>query len=264
MAIVACDGGPSKRDEPVEGWPLAKAALLDGSNCYGKTPLLCLDDPAYIDASIQEVLDEKHGGTMPSIRGDVDAVIRSARSKYRARLQTEEGLKAQAARVREVYDNPTADTQTVPGTASYDLGALPGPLRDSRRNGPVVLASSDLMDGFEWSAAEAGRRLAQYAKASPDAAVIRLEVRAPRASKRHWVYRYIRKTNVIIHGDAGDDSVYVSNPIPGGLETMAAGKLTLGKADGKTCYAGRRSFDNDCPYRDPVYDKQRKARREAR
>ena len=135
------------------------------------------------------------------------------------------------------------------GVVSVDLGALPGELRTNRRGAPVVLAKTELLDGFDWRADEAGRQLAKYADAYPDAEEVRVEVRSPSAAGRHFVYRYLRGSNRVVHEElevGRGDSQYVSEPIPGGLDTMRAGKLELGKSNGKTCYASGGEGSTGC------------------
>jgi len=239
---LGCDGS-AKRDEPVEDpRVVVTAALLDGSNCYGETPLLCIEDDAFVDSAIEAALQTRWKGEMPKTRSEVEQVIRSARSKYRVSMKAPVGLKTLERLVEERYENPAVDTETVQGIVSVDLGALPGELRASARGPAVVLARTDHLDGFAWKPAEAGRQLAKFADQYPDADEIRVEVRYPAASPRHFVYRYLRRSNQVVHEElevGRTDSQYVSNPIEGGLKTLREGKLQLGEDQGKTCYRGR-------------------------
>ncbi len=240
---------------------MVRAALLDGSNCYGETPVLCIEDETFIASSIEAALEARWKGEMPKTRGEVEEVIRSARGKYRESMQAPHGLEMLERLVEERYANPVIDTETVSGVVSVDMGALPGKLRSNRRGAPVVLSKTDLLDGFDWSADEAGRQLAKYADAHPGADEIRIEVRYPSSAARHFVYRYLRKSNQVVHEElevGRGDTQYVSNPIAGGLDTMRAGKLELSKAQGKNCYAGRRANSNDCRIPD-VYRSAKKA-----
>jgi hypothetical protein len=240
---------------------MVRAALLDGSNCYGETPVLCIDDDAFIESSIEAALETRWKGEMPKTRGEVEQVISSAGRKYRESMQSPLGLEMLERLVQERYDNPVIDIETVPGVVSVDMGALPGELRSNRRGAPVVLTKTDLLDGFDWKPSEAGRKLAKYADAHPDAEEVRVEVRYPSSAARHFVYRYLRKTNRVVHEElevGRGNTQYVSNPVEGGLDTMRAGKLELGDAQGKTCYAGRRSNSNDCRVAD-TYREAKKA-----
>ncbi len=261
---LGCDG-QSKRDEPVEdGQAIVRAALLDGSNCYGETPVLCIEDETFIASSIEAALETRWKGEMPKTRGEVEQVIRSARGKYRDSMQAPHGLEMLERLVEERYANPVVDTETVPGIVSIDMGALPGELRSNRRGAPVVLSKTDLIDGFDWRPDEAGRQLAKYADVHPDAEEVRIEVRYPSSAARHFVYRYLRKSNQVVHEElevGRGDTQYVSNPIEGGLDTMRAGKLELGEAQGKNCYAGRRHNSNDCRIPD-AYRSAKKAARD--
>ena len=261
FVVVGCDD-QSKRNEPVEdGEAMVRAALLDGSNCYGETPVLCIEDETFIASSIEAALETRWNGEMPKTRGDVEDVIRSARGKYRASMQAPHGLEMLERLVEERYANPVIDTETVPGIVSVDMGALPGELRANRRGAPVVLTKTDLLDGFDWKPSEAGRQLAKYADAHPDAKEIRIEVRYPSSAARHFIYRYLRKSNTIVHEElevGRGDTQYVSNSIEGGLDTMRAGKLLLGDAQGKTCYAPRRAESGDCRVSD-TYREAKKA-----
>lgn len=265
---LGCDGQRTP-DEPVEdGWAMVRAALLDGTSCYGETPLLCLEDEDFVDGAIEAALEHRWKGEMPKTRKDVERVISSARSKYEASLQSAPGLKKLERLAQERYDNPAVDLETVPGVAALDLGALPGELRSNRRGPAVVLSDTDLEEKFDWKASEAGKQLATYADKYPKAEEIRLEVRRPSSSARHYVYRYIRKSNVVVHTELemrrSPPSQYVSNPVDGGLDTLRSGALSLGKDDGKVCYAARHSGDSDCRIPDKYGAAQKKAKDEAR
>lgn len=265
---LGCDG-QRKPDEPVEdGWGEARRALLDGESCYAQTPLLCLDDEDFVDGAIEAALENRWKGEMPRTRKDVERVIASARTKYKASLQSAPGLKKLERRVQERYDNPAVDLETVPGVAALDLGALPGELRSNRRGPPVVLSKTEWVERFDWKASEAGKRLAVYADKYPEAVEIRLEVRYPSASSRHYVYRYLREKNIVVHTELevgrSSPSQYVSKPIDGGLETLRSGRLSLGKEDGKVCYPARRSGDSDCRIPDRFRAAQEKAMDAAR
>lgn len=268
LSGLGCDG-QHKPDEPVEdGWGEARQALLDGKSCYAETPLLCLDDVDFVDGAIEAALENRWRGEMPKTRKDVDRVIASARTKCKASLQSAPGLKKLERRVQERYDNPAVDLETVPGVAALDLGALPGELRSNRRGPPVVLSEAEWVERFDWKASEAGKQLAAYADKYPEAAEIRLEVRYPSASSRHYVYRYLRERNIVVHTELevgrSSPSQYVSKPIDGGLDTLRSGRLTLGKEEGKVCYSPRRSGDSDCRIPDRVRTAQQEAKAAAR
>ncbi len=268
ITSLGCDG-QRKPDEPVEdGWAMARSALLDGSSCYGETPLLCLDDQDFVDGAIEAALEHRWKGEMPKTRKDVERVISSARTKYKASLQSAPGLKKLERLAQERYDNPAVDLETVPGVAALDLGALPGELRSNRRGAAVVLSDTEWVETFDWKPSEAGKQLAKYADKYPDAEEIRLEVRYPSSSARHYVYRYVRKSNVVVHAELeigrGSPSQYVSNPVEGGLDTLRSGALNLGKAAGKVCYPARHPGDTDCRILDRYGAAQKKAKDEAR
>ncbi|MEX1365903.1 MAG: hypothetical protein AB1Z98_22435 [Nannocystaceae bacterium] len=245
VVAASCSSGcdASRRaDEPVDGWAMARAALVDGKSCYAEAAVLCVTDEAFIDSAIEEALERRWKGTMPTTRRDVEQVIRSARGHYKTSLRSPVGRKAIEERVREVYEQPVVDTDTVPGIVSVDLGAVPGEVVEGLRK-TIRLRDSDLIDGFDWAAAEAGRQLAKYATKYPDAQEIRIEVRAPMGVSRHYLYRYLVEDDIVVHEDIGRDvsseSQYVSKPIPGGIETMRSGTLTLGDDDGERCYPPR-------------------------
>lgn len=247
---------------------MARSALLDGTSCYGETPLLCLDDEDFVDGAIEGALEHRWKGEMPKTRKDVEGVIRSARTKYKASLQSAPGLKKLERLAQERYDNPSVDLETVPGVAALDLGALPGELRSNRRGAAVVLSDTPWTERFDWKASEAGKQLAKYADKYPEAEEIRLEVRAPSSSARHYVYQYVRKLNVVAHTELevgrGSPSQYVSKPIEGGLDTLRSGALSLGKEDGQVCYPARHAGDSDCRIPDTYGAAQKKAKDEAR
>jgi hypothetical protein len=237
LAVSSCDD-TREPATPIDGWAATREALRDGSVCYGETPLLCLDE-AFIDAAIEGALEGRWKGTMPSKPRDVDQVVRAARTEYRKAAKSPEALEQLAALVKERYANPSVDTTTAPGVASADLGALPGELQvTGPRGAGVVLSKTALLDGHEWDAAEAGKRLAEVARAHPDAKEIRVEVRAPRNSARHFVVRYLRATNVVLFDEIAASNTrpqFISNPIEGGIEALARGDLRVGKEHGKRC-----------------------------
>ncbi len=268
LSSAGCDA-ERPPDEPVEdGWATARSALLDGTSCYGETPLLCLDDEDFLDGAIEAALSHRWKGEMPKTRKDVERVIASARAKYKASLQSAPGLKKLERLAQQRYDHPAVDLETVPGVAALDLGALPGELRSNRRGPAVVLRETDWVEKFDWKASEAGRQLAKYADKFPEAEEIRLEVRYPSASSKHYVYRYVRDRNVVVHTDLelgrGSPAQYVSKPIEGGLDTLRAGALKLGKDDGQHCYPPRHADSTDCRIHDRYGAAQKKAKDEAR
>ncbi len=244
---------------------MVRSALLDGSNCYAETPLLCIEDDAFVSAAIEAALESRWNGEMPKMRKDVEDVIRSARSKYRKSMQSPVGLETLEDIVQKRYDEPAVDTETVPGIVSADLGALPGELRSNTRGASVVLSKTDFLDGFDWKPDEAGRQLAKVADAHPEAKEIRIEVRYPSTAARHFVYRYLRKPNIVVHEElevGRGKSQYVSNPIEGGLVTLREGKLRLGKDDGKNCYAARHHTSEDCRLTDTYRETKEKEAKE--
>ncbi len=265
---LGCDGRGTPDAQIEDGWAMARSALLDGTSCYGGTPLLCLDDEDFVDGAIEAALEHRWQGEMPKTQSDVERVISSARAKYKASLQSAPGLKKLERLVQERYDSPSVDLETVPGVAALDLGALPGELRSNRRGPAVVLRDTEWAERFEWKASEAGKQLATYADKYPDAEEIRLEVRKPSAASRHYVYRYIRKRNVVVHTQLevsrGSPSLYVSKPVPGGLDTLRAGGLSLGKDAGQNCYPSQRRDNSDCDVPDRYAAAQKKAKDEAR
>ncbi len=266
LCMGGCDRKPAT-DEPVDGWALTRAALVDGKSCYAETAALCITDEAFIDSAIEETLERRWKGTMPTSRRDVESVISSARGHYRTSLLSPVGRKAIEARVEQVYGSPAIDADTLPGVVSIDLGAVPGEVREGLRRS-LRLGDSDFIETFDWSPAEAGRQLAKYAQAHPDAEEIRIEVRAPMGVARHYVYRYLREENVIVHEDVGRGvggrSQYVSKPIAGGIDTMLSGRLTLGDEDGKNCYRSSSLDDTRSCYRTDRYAEQRKRQAKAK
>ena len=258
---AACDVKPAETVN--DGRDLVRQGLLDGSNCYAKTPLLCIEDDAYIEGSIDAALASRWNGEMPSKRAEIDHVLRSSKSKYRASMASPAGLATLETLVQARYGDPSIDTDTVPGVVAVDLGALPGRLRaGSPREPAVVLSETDLIDGLVWRMDEAGRLLAKYADAHPAAEEIRLEVRYPTAAARHFVVRYIRAKNVVVRQElevGRGDSQFVSSPITGGLETLRLGELRLGSADGEHCYPSHQAEEQvDCRIPDRYLEAKRK------
>ena len=261
---VAC--GPGKADREVDGWPMARAALLDGESCYGEKAAYCITDPEFVDAAIQSSLDAHFEGTMPKLERDVEQLIRSARVRYYAAMREPERIAQITELVAAYYADPVVDATSTEDLVNVDLGALPGEIVVRGRVDTIVLADSPLIESFWWSGAEAGRVLAKYANEHFDKDVIRVDVLIPKesGSTKRLVYRYFRGRNRVAFGKLGDDSIYVTPEIQGGLETMAAGKLDLGQGARKLCSRPRSgSTPGWCPWQDAYGDARKKAEREA-
>jgi hypothetical protein len=262
VGLAAC--GPRKPDVEVDGWALARAAMVDGESCYADRPEYCIADPAFVDAAIQAALDGRHAGTMPKLSRDVQTVIRSARIKYSNASQTPESLAQIEALVQAHYDAPTVDASSDPKLVNVDLGALPGTLALRGRVSTIALAESPLIELFWWQGAEAGRTLATYANAHPDKAVVRIQLQIPKGSgsSKTLVYRYFRAQNQVAFGELLDRSVYLTGEISGGLEAMAAGRLSLTSDDHKLCSRPKTESDGEwCPWRDEYGEAAKRARK---
>ncbi|KIG11612.1 hypothetical protein DB30_03110 [Enhygromyxa salina] len=264
MLAAAC--GPAKPDVEVDGWALARAAMLDGESCYADQPAYCIADPAFVDAAIQAALDGRFSGTMPKLGREVDKLIRSARVHYRDASRTPESLTRIEALVQAHYDAPSVDASSDPKLVNVDLGALPGRLALRGRTDTIALAESPLIESFWWQGAEAGRTLAKYAIAHPDKAVVRIQLQIPKGSSsdKTLVYRYFRAQNRVAFGELLDDSVYLTGEISGGLEAMAAGRLSLGKEARKLCSRPRSIDDGPrewCPWQDEYGEAAKRARK---
>lgn len=262
LAFVAC--GPAKPDVEVDGWALARAALVDGDSCYAERADYCLHDPAFVDAAIQAALDGRFEGTMPKLEREVEKVIRSARGHYAAVAREPAQLEQIAALVQAHYDNPDVDTSD-PELVNVDLGALPGELAVRGRTPTLVLADSPLIEAFWWSGTEAGRVLGKYAAAHPDKAIVRAELLIPKGSgsSKHLVYRYFREQRRVAFGEIGSTSVYLSPEID--VEAMAAGKLELGEDAREFCSKPKSEPSSSwCPWRDAYAEAKLGAKRAAR
>jgi len=261
LALVAC--GASKPDVDVDGWKLARAALVDGDSCYADKAAYCITDQAFVDAAIQSTLDFRFDGEMPKKKKDVEQVIRSARVRYYDAMREPEQLAKITELVASYYAAPEVDASD-PELVNVDLGALPGELAIRGRVDTIVLADSPLIESFWWSGAEAGRVLAKYANAHFDKDVVRVELLIPKESSKRLVYRYFRGRNRVVFGEYGETSVYVTPEVPGGLEAMAAGKLDLGPGVRNMCSKPRSGTSSQwCPWQDPYGEAQREAERAA-
>lgn len=262
LALLGC--GPGKAPQEVDGWALARAALVDGESCYADRPAYCLSDPAFVDAAIQEALDARFDGTMPKLDREVDKVITSARVRYQSASREPEQLAAIAELVAAHYDAPQID-RSDPELVNVDLGALPGELAIRGRTPRIVLADSPLIESFWWSGAEAGRVLARYAAAHPDRDIVRVELLIPKAigSSKHLAYRYFRKVGRVAFGEVGKSSIYLGPETS--LEAMAAGELDLSKDTREFCSKPRTGPSRGwCPWRDDYAQAKAKAAREAK
>lgn len=262
-ALAGCDAkGREKASDVVDGWAVTRAALLDGSSCYARHPRLCLDDATFVDAAINSALERRFDGVMPSERRDVERVIGSARTAYRTSMQSPTGLEQVEDRVQKVYEDPSIETETIPGTVNADFGALPGELTVAGRVKEIRLRDSPLLDTHHWSSAEAAVRIGAIAEAHPKAEVIRVQLLIPRGSGKRMVYRYFAKRRQLVFNERGDRSLRVCEPLAEG-QTLSKSGLDL--SDCKTCArAASGASPRWCPIDDPYLKKQRKAEQEAR
>lgn len=254
-AVGGC--GPGAAPQQVDGWALAWDALLDGESCYAEHAAYCITERAFVEAAVQDVLDARFDGAMPKFDNDVERVIRSARIKYAKASQEPEGLAQISELVTAHYADPPVDT-SVEGVVNVDVGALPGELSIRGRVPRIALADSPLIERFWWQGAEAGRVLAKYAQAHPQAAVVRVELVIPKGagSDKHLIYRYFRERGRVAFGERGKPSLYLGEQTS--LEAMAAGKLDLSDEAREFCSLARHSAKPGwCPGRDRYLEAQR-------
>ena len=256
LTLVAC--GPAKPPQEVDGWALARAALVDGESCYAERPAYCIQDPAFVDAALQAALDRRFDGQMPKFDKQVEQVIRSARINYENASQEPEGLAQITELVAANYAAPPVDT-SVEGIVNVELGALPGELAVYGRVPTIVLSKSPLIEDFWWQGAEARRVLAKYAEAHPQAEVVRVEVDIPKGtgSDKHLIYRYFRETERVAFGQREASSLYLGAPTS--LADMRAGKLALGKDARESCSKPKSGPSSSwCPYQDRFLEAERR------
>lgn len=258
-AAVGCRSTP---DHQVDGWAVARAALLDGRDCYAGEPAYCIDDPAVVDAAIKEAVTARAGGSMPSSSRKVDAVVKTARTKYRERSRTDAGLRAIEARVAAAYAAPRVDLTSDPATVAVDLGAPPGTLAIRGRGRDIQLATSAHVANGQWVEREAGRILHEYARRHPERDVVRASVVLAQGSglPRVLVYRYLRRQDRVVFGEEGASSLRVLSLAKGAPE-LAAGAFSWASA--RHCTSGHPELPSDCPTADPVARKRREASRRA-
>ncbi len=260
LAVLAC--GPPKPPVEVDGEAVIREALLDGSQCYANRPEYCIRDEEYLRAAIDHALARHSDGKMPKYEREVKSLVGSAKTAYRDSTKAPVGLAKVEALVQAHYDDPPVDTSLVPGIVSANLGALPGELGISGRGQKITLRNSALIEKFWWAPAEAGRRLAALAKTHPDAKTIRIQVHIETGSRdKDLVYRYFPKSQTVVMGKLGDDSVYVSDPVS--LEAMAAGSLRLERPKMEFC-SRPRTADGEaasCPWQDSYAEAAKAAKK---
>ena len=263
--VCGCEPSP---DVEVDGWALARAALVDGDSCYADRPEYCIVEPEFVDAAITKALaDRRWNGEMPKMSRQVDQVVRSARIDYQEASKTPEGLAKIEARVAEYYANPKVDADSDPALVNIDLGALPGRLTTQGRVDEIVLRDSPLIEEFRWKSSEAGRVLGEAALAHPSKPVVRVQLLIPKgASTRPLVYRYFRDQNRVVFGELLERTLYLSKPVEGGPEALAAGQLSLHRNELELCSRSK-ALDEDsgrwCPLQDAYGERAREVAREA-
>ena len=198
VALVACAAACGLTDckkrppdtTPVEDpWAEARAEMTEGGRCFEGLKQYCLTDPAFLDPIIQEVLDKRHDGEMPTTRDGVKALLRHVGSPYRQALKEPAAVLAVQALIQARFDAPVV---TVEGdTAIADYGHVAGTLRVSAREG-VNMKPASKAEGPRWGSEKVGQALRKLAQDHPTAAFLEARVMLPKGTGRPhtWRYRY--------------------------------------------------------------------------
>jgi hypothetical protein len=189
-AAAGCKRRPPPAELVEDGWSEVRAELLSGAHCFAERPEYCVADTAFVDKAIRSRLDALYGGEMPLRRAHVEATKRAAVVEYKRLMTSPEGVAKVAEAIEARYLEPRA-TVGVSGV-QVDFGVVPGKLSGHPGAMEITLDESSLAaDG--WLEAEARRALALYARAHPDARVLRIEVVLPtKTGLGRYVYRYSR------------------------------------------------------------------------
>ncbi len=180
VGALAVGAGCSRRPPPeerVDGWPLARAALVSGEHCFAGRAAYCIADPAFLDAAIRPHLDDLYGGEMPERRSLVEATIRAAALRYRkAQLEPANVARVEAL-VRARYD---ASTIVREGEgATVELGVVPGPLVPQPRTSSLRIEPGPLAPNGDLARDELVRHLLAARAAHPEARVLRVVATLP-------------------------------------------------------------------------------------
>ncbi len=164
-------------EDQVDGWPLARQALVNGDYCYAGRAEYCLDDPAFVDAALRPRLEELYGGKMPPRRAHVDAIIRAGAIEYRKTSLKGDNIARIEELVKERYLNPTLSTTE--DVVSADMGVLPGKLEPVQATLSLRLVESEYLEKSAWSRAEIVRTMTGYVERYADKKVVRVAVTLP-------------------------------------------------------------------------------------
>jgi len=180
VGALALGAGCSRRPPPeerVDGWPLARAALVSGEHCFAGRAAYCIKDDAFVDAAIRPHLDDLYGGEMPERRSLVEATIRAAALRYRkAQLEPSNTARVEAL-VRARYDASAIEREG--DGATVELGVVPGPLVPQPRTSSLRIEPGPLAPDGDLAREELVRHLLAARAAHPDARVLRVVATLP-------------------------------------------------------------------------------------
>ena len=177
--LAGCLRKPNPEDT-VDGWSMARAALVKGDQCFALRADYCISDPEFVDAAIRPRLVDLYGGEMPARKVHVEAIVRAAINEYRRALMKPENVARVEELVKERYSNPKVALE--PDEVNVDMGVVPGHIEPAPATLGLRMTASDYVDNGAWTEVEARKALIAYASKYPTAPRIRVAVTIARAT----------------------------------------------------------------------------------
>lgn len=264
FGLACSSGGPAPTGTPAEepapapatsapagDLSLARAALLgDPDNCFLGRSAYCIDDPAFVDPILREVIERSFHGEVPTTMDEGETVARRARGRYRnAQLDSPEARAQVEAAVRANFEDPPVTREQ--GLVRADLGVVPGALTRTGRAGWDITSSEQVANG-ELLGTVAAAKLDALRQAEPDATTVALDVLIPAnaGSYTRFEYRYAgNRDRILVRRQDRSNQTWFTPKLGGDLGPYVRGERGLLTSELETCTLKQAIWgvDPDCP-----------------
>ncbi|MFT5354201.1 MAG: hypothetical protein ACI9KE_001404 [Polyangiales bacterium] len=227
LALIQSAGCSRSPDVIVENprEVIHQEVMADERNCFLNTLAYCVEDRANLDAIIDELVETRFHGEMPTTRRHITRLVRSVGMRYHsASLETEAGRAQVLARMMERYENPPITFEN--GIARADLGFVPTGFSQRRRSW-VLADSSPLMERNQPKTTHVARQLLRLRDAHPDAVMYSVEARAPQGMSRIRFEARWRPGVDMISVTQHLNELRTTAPIGANLEALLDGTVSL-------------------------------------
>ena len=216
--------GPKTTSGP--GWDAVRAVLTNPDNCYGGKAEYCVKDADFVDPLIQGVLDKWYDGVMPTDASKIEAVGKSAKSRYLEALQSPDGMRRIEKLVEERFSRP--DVTKKGDAVILDFGFVPQKL-GIFRNRLAATGPSEHLDGNQWKSSEIGQAFKKAVAENPQAKAITLLVDVySNSTSPRWTYLYDKVADrIVVFTPATMQGAYLTKALNHDFDAIIAGKTTL-------------------------------------